>query len=570
MASLKDPVDLASVVQTYKALTSQPADFLSKDPSRATHFKSISKCIFDSVRKLSDVPHSSDLQELLTSSEFDDEQIWQQLELDNKLNVHSVVKKVADLLVNGTSDFFGVSSDNHSSNIAEGKISEDDEHNFGELHTDDEANELEDEDEDEDEGLFSGKPSQLDDNEMDEGEEEDEDVEEEEEVMNFQPRKNGPKSQLDDDFFKLSDMNDFLLESEKAEARNGMVSSGVDLFAADDEEDGDGEGQERYEDFFDPPEVGNDKTKGNSARFEEKSTFEKRQEKLKEKIQGLEEQAISSQPWQLGGEVSAVKRPENSLLEEFLQFEHVTRQAPVITEEVTLKLEDLIIQRIRNKAFDDVERKAKAKEIDPYEYKKKLVLEEAKSKQSLSQIYEQEYLKNVTKTNEEEEKEEHRKIRTAMNNLLVKLDALSNFHFVPKPVAPDIKIINNLPTIVVEDVQPSAVSTSQLLAPEEVQPKKKQELKGATEASETDKNRSRRKKKLRQKAMANHTKTKQTVALEGQQKVEKMKKKGGSSGAFFEKLQDTVRAEQTAKDDKLSKKRKTGTNNDNSVKKFKL
>ena len=156
-----------------------------------------------------------------------------------------------------------------------------------------------------------------------------------------------------------------------------------------------------------------------------------------------------------------------------------------------------------------------------------------------------------------------------MNSLFVKLDALSNFHFVPKPVAPDIKIINNLPTIVVEDVQPSAVSTSQLLAPEEVQPKRKQELKGATEASETDKNRSRRKKKLRQKAMASHTKNKQATALKEQQKVEKMKKKGGSSGAFFDKLQDTVRAEQTAKTDKLGKKRKTDENT-TSVKKYKL
>ena len=91
----------------------------------------------------------------------------------------------------------------------------------------------------------------------------------------------------------------------------------------------------------------------------------------------------------MGGEISAIKRPENSLLEEFLQFDHVTRQAPIITEEVTLKLEDLITQRIKDKAFDDVERKAKAKEVDPYQYKKKLIMEEAKSKQSLSQIYEQ-------------------------------------------------------------------------------------------------------------------------------------------------------------------------------------
>ena len=109
MASPAVPVVLVATIQSYKSLTSKPADFLSRDQARAAHFKSLSKSIFDSVRLSKDVPHSSDLTELLISSDFDDEQIWQQLELDNKLNVDSVVKKVADLLVNGDSDFFGVS-----------------------------------------------------------------------------------------------------------------------------------------------------------------------------------------------------------------------------------------------------------------------------------------------------------------------------------------------------------------------------------------------------------------------------------------------------------------------------
>lgn len=117
-------------------------------------------------------------------------------------------------------------------------------------------------------------------------------------------------------------------------------------------------------------------------------------------------------------------------------------------------------------AFDDVVRKEKPKE-EVFEYKKRLTLDHEKSKQSLAQIYEQEYLKQnqvfflksqfkyfflwnpymfcinkpllipflFQQKTEEEENPAHVEIQKLMDTLFLKLDALSNFHFTPKPVS---------------------------------------------------------------------------------------------------------------------------------------
>lgn len=47
----------------------------------------------------------------------------------------------------------------------------------------------------------------------------------------------------------------------------------------------------------------------------------------------------------------------NSLLEEYVEFEHGSKPVPVITQASTRSLEDIIKRRIKDEAFDDVVRK---------------------------------------------------------------------------------------------------------------------------------------------------------------------------------------------------------------------
>lgn len=56
-----------------------------------------------------------------------------------------------------------------------------------------------------------------------------------------------------------------------------------------------------------------------------KSSFEERQGRLGRVIEKLEEDALTEKPWQLKGEVTANARPQNSLLEEAVDFDFSVR-----------------------------------------------------------------------------------------------------------------------------------------------------------------------------------------------------------------------------------------------------
>ncbi|XP_006213199.2 U3 small nucleolar ribonucleoprotein protein MPP10 [Vicugna pacos] len=656
--------------------TERPERFLTIQDELASNFTSLTKVLYDFNKILeNDRKHGSPLRKLMIHN-FDDEQIWQQLELQNEPILQYFENAVSETIEDEDLSLLAESEEQECEDAVSAMEAGGQE---------DLGQDVEEEEEEEEEVsyLSGGDPggieraknsSKLDLRKSPDFSDEDSDLdfdisklEQQSKVQTKVPRKATKKSEVDDKFFKLSEMETFLENMEKEEEQKEEEEE-IDFFEDVDSDEGEGlfgsqnlkSGKSsrnlKYKDFFDPVEsdedaasVHDDELGSNEEEEiaeeedsisdvdedddleesengkhretlkrvtfalpddeetedtdtlnvqkdsdEVKSSFEKRQEKMNEKIASLEKELLEKKPWQLQGEVTAQKRPENSLLEETLHFDHAVRMAPVITEETTLQLEDIIKQRIKDQAWDDVVRKEKPKE-DAFEYKKRITLDHEKSKLSLAEIYEQEYIRLNQQKTEEEENPEHVEIQKMMDSLFLKLDALSNFHFIPKPPVPEIKVVSNLPAITMEEVAPVSVSDATLLAPEEVKEKNKAgDIKTAAEKTSTDKKRERRKKKYRKhmkikekekrrrlveksnpdqagkwtKAVASEklkqlTKTGRASLLKDEGKDKALK----SSQAFFSQLQDQVKMQisDAKKTEKKAKKKQ-----DVSVHKLKL
>lgn len=169
------------------------------------------------------------------------------------------------------------------------------------------------------------------------------------------------------------------------------------------------------------------------------STHEKRLTSLQQQIAALEAENVAKKDWTLMGEATSRIRPHNSLLEEDLEFERVMKAVPVITEETVSGLEDRIKARILEGRFDDVLRKRPVDD-KPFLPSRFFELQDTKSKQSLAQIYEEEYTAAQTGSAAGEDRDgklrsEHDEITKIWEAISLKLDALSNAHFTPKTVS---------------------------------------------------------------------------------------------------------------------------------------
>lgn len=466
MANIK----MQKIIDKFSTLTEKPVKYLTVQEDIKEDVKNLVKSLYDFTKTQEQKDKSKKSQALphIIVQDFDEEQIWQQIELQNTQCWDQLVWDVANCMSNKNDLNFPI-------------IFPEDLEKFDEP-TEDEISENEDLSEPEDELTIQSQSMNK--------------------SRGNKQHSNTKSSIVDDRFFKLQDMEKFLINEEKMEGKSKKDdedSDSVDMFEDIDSEGSEDEGGKKmmYSDFFnenemddDDQEVANDKkvrftepetdesesegdskvdnrkkvrfaesntdsesdlnenvnkqVNGDSHADEKKSEFELRQQRLKQQISKLEEKTLKEAPWQLKGEIDATKRPQNSLLEEVLDFDLTTRPPPTITEQTTVTLEGLIMQRIKDKAWDDVVRKEKPVD-DQLLFKKPEVLDQSKSKQSLAQIYETEYLKQKQalsgEVEEETEPESHTEIRNAMSKLFAKLDALCHYHYTPKAPQAEVKIV---------------------------------------------------------------------------------------------------------------------------------
>ncbi|KAF9623398.1 hypothetical protein IFM89_001944 [Coptis chinensis] len=383
----------------------------------------------------------------------------------------------------------------------------------------------------------------------DENEEEgeDEEDEEEEEGEDEEEEEGGGEGGVEDRFLKLNELEQYMEEDEAREYGGEVVKSKVSKKKknvheeeeeeeedeededdededdelgdfGDDGEDGDDKlGNARYEDFFGgkkkksvkrqsnihnkPEDEEQEDDKGDHKQTKESlSTHEKELQKLHSKIEQMEKANLDPKAWTMQGEVTATKRPKNSALEVDLDFEHNVRPLPVITEEVTASLEDLIKERILEGRFDDAERAASLPSKRLKELKE---MDENKSKKGLAEIYEEEYvhqtgLGTAPLSSSDQLKKE---AQLLFDKLCLKLDGLSHSHFRPKPVIEDMSIQTNVPALAMEEIAPVAVSDVAMLAPEEVFAGKG-DIKEEAELTQEERKRRRANKKRKYKVEA--------------------------------------------------------------------
>jgi len=201
------------------------------------------------------------------------------------------------------------------------------------------------------------------------------------------------------------------------------------------------------------------------------STHERRLLRMQERIAELETEAIGDKAWHLRGEVDASRRPVDSALAVDLEFDTTQRAAPAPTEEAAADIEALIKRRVADARFDDVVRVAAE---GPERKRRELAeLDDGRAQQGLGESYEQDYLKQraaaaggaagaagAEADGGGDPKQAALRQEAAMlfKALSGKLDALTRFHYAPKPVVHDLTVRGDVAALAAEEVAPLAAS----------------------------------------------------------------------------------------------------------------
>lgn len=207
----------------------------------------------------------------------------------------------------------------------------------------------------------------------------------------------------------------------------------------------------------------------------QRSTHEKQRARIADEIRRLEAANVAKKDWALAGEARAVERPVNSLIEEDLEFERVGKPVPVVTNEITEDIEELVKRRILAKEFDEVVRRRTGTSDGHASRKSRFELEDTKPQQSLAELYETDHLRatdpNYVDSKDRKLMREHSEVTHLWKEISSQLDTLSNWHYKPKVPQASINVITDAPTIMMEEARPTAGDAAtgpSALAPQEI------------------------------------------------------------------------------------------------------
>ena len=168
---------------------------------------------------------------------------------------------------------------------------------------------------------------------------------------------------------------------------------------------------------------------------------------LVKKIEQIEDEMMNPKSWQLTGEATNKERPLNSLLDVHLDFNAATKLPPTITKEVTIRIEELIKQRVLDELFDDpvLLNESRRKKLN----KSGNEMDFTKSKKGLGDLYAEDMANKLLSINAEAFLEAElngpdaplkREIEEISKDLFQNLNTLSNFHYTPKAPRTEAKI----------------------------------------------------------------------------------------------------------------------------------
>ena len=468
----------------------EATDFLSTNEANTQKIKRMTETLYSCERRQEPV-RTATMRTLLTDPKYyNDEQIWSQIKLFSDPLLNYVESEISDLTKSLSQPEYNEEEEEDENENSENTDSDDKE--TTEALENDEENGMEEEEEED-----NNEESKDNDNDDDEfydelyGNKAEEDEDEDESVTYKDFYGDAPKKG-EFDSLEFPEMDE---DGEFIQLKSKRSDSDSEEKEEEEEEEGDGDEFDQMDRDLEEQEEMDAMEKENNNNEEEeeeeeddenkkKTPHELELERIGKKIAKLEDENVGEKDWSMMGEVSKFDRPENSLLDAYVEFQTANKAAPEVSPEVTEELNELIQNRIRNSLFDDVIPKAARDLPNAARFGTKIMsLEEQEkmSKMGLAEVYEQEYrskmlagqdAKNATSADDVSADDKLTPMQKAVQDdfrkICFKLDRLTNFHYTPKPVSSEIKVLPNVAAIRVEEKVPISVNRASLLAPEEI------------------------------------------------------------------------------------------------------